>query len=39
MADARPIKQGLRRQPQTSHAIIDEFTTNIELSRLGPPDY
>jgi len=26
-SDARPIKQGLRRQPQTSHAIIDEFTS------------
>jgi len=30
MADARPIKQGLRRQSQTSHAIIDEFTNNME---------
>jgi len=29
-ADARPIKQGLRRQPQTTHGIIDEFTTNME---------
>jgi len=29
-SDARPIKQGLRRQPQTTHAIIDEFTSNIE---------
>jgi len=29
-ADARPIKQGLRRKPQTSHAIIDEFIDNIE---------
>jgi len=29
-ADARPIKQGLRRQPQTTHGIIDEFTTNIK---------
>jgi len=29
-ADARPIKLGLRRQPQTSHTIIDEFTSNME---------
>jgi len=29
-SDARLIKQGLRRQPQTTHAIIDEFTSNKE---------
>jgi len=29
-SDARPIKQGFRRQPQTTHAIIDEFTSNME---------
>jgi len=29
-SDARPIKQGLRRQAQTNHTIIDEFTTNME---------
>jgi len=29
-SDARPIKQGLRKQPQTSHAIIDEFTSNMK---------
>jgi len=30
-SDARPIKQGLRRQPQTTHTIIDEFTSNMEV--------
>jgi len=29
-ADARPIKQGLRRQSQTTHGIIDNFTANME---------
>jgi len=29
-SDTRPIKQGLRRQPQTTHAIIDEFTSNMK---------
>jgi len=29
-SDARPIKQGLRRQAQTTHTIIDEFTSNME---------
>jgi len=29
-SDARPIQQGLRRQAQTTHAIIDEFTTSME---------
>jgi len=29
-SDARSIKQGLRRQPQTTHVIIDEFTSNME---------
>jgi len=29
-SDAGPIKLGLRRQPQTTHAIIDEFTNNME---------
>jgi len=29
-SDARPLKQGLRRQPQTTHVIIDEFTSNME---------
>jgi len=29
-SDARPIKQGLRRQPQTTHVIIAEFTSNME---------
>jgi len=29
-SDARPIKVGLRRQPQTTHTIIDEFTSNME---------
>jgi len=29
-SDARPIKQGLPRQPQTTHVIIDEFTSNME---------
>jgi len=28
--DARPKKQGPRRQPQTTHVIIDEFTSNME---------
>jgi len=29
-SNSRPIKQGLRRQPQTSHVIINEFTDNME---------
>jgi len=29
-SDARPIKQGLRRQAQMTHTIIDEFTGNME---------
>jgi len=29
-SDTRAIKQGLRRQPQTTYAIIDEFTSNME---------
>jgi len=29
-SDARPIKQGLRRQPQTTHVIIDEVTSSME---------
>jgi len=33
-SDARPIEQGLWRQPQTSHAIIDEFTSNMEKQRI-----
>jgi len=40
-SDARPIKQGLRRQPQTTHAIIDEFTSNMEkqgiIEKSGSP--
>jgi len=30
MSDARLIKQGLRRQPQITHTIIDEFRSSIE---------
>jgi len=29
-SDAQPIKQGLKRQPQTTHVIIDEFPSNME---------
>jgi len=29
-SDARPIKQGFRQQAQTTHTIIDEFTSNME---------
>jgi len=32
--DARPIKQGLRRQPQISFPVIDTFTENMERQNI-----
>jgi len=34
MGDARPIKQGHRRQPQTSLPVIDTFPENMERQHI-----